>query len=236
MNSNWQKTARIVGALFIIAIVASILGGMLIDSIIGEPDYLTDTVSNETTVIIGVVLELINGIAVIGIAVGMFPIFRKQNESLALGYVAFRIIEAVIIVAAFIAPLTLIALSKEYSTVGPSEAVQFPAIGGTLISVREKLVGQILGIFFSIAALIFYYLLYQLDLVPRFITIWGFIAVVAVFTWNFLEFIGFSISVGIVFGLPIILNELFLGIWLIIKGFNLSKIESMTNSNIQLQP
>ena len=95
MNSNWQKTARIVGALFIIAIVASILGGMLIDSIIGEPDYLTDTVSNETTVIIGVVLELINGIAVIGIAVGMFPIFRKQNESLALGYVAFRIIEAV---------------------------------------------------------------------------------------------------------------------------------------------
>ena len=90
-----QKTARIVGALFLIAMVTSLVGGFWLESIISAPDYLATVSANETQVVIGVLLELINGIAVIGIAVMMFPIFKKHDEALALGYVALRIIEAV---------------------------------------------------------------------------------------------------------------------------------------------
>lgn len=71
----------------------------------------------------------------------------------------------------------------------------------------------------------FYYLLYQTKLVPRWLSAWGLIAVVLVLTWNLLETFGISFNVGIIFGLPIILNEIFLGIWLIVKGFDASVIE-----------
>ena len=68
MNSN-KKTARIVGALFIIAMVTSLLGGIWLESILNAPDYLSSVSANETQVIIGVLLLLIDSAAVVGIAV-----------------------------------------------------------------------------------------------------------------------------------------------------------------------
>jgi len=65
-------------------------------------------------VILGVLLEPINGLCVLGIAALMFPLLRRDDEGLALGYVALRLIEAVLIVAAVISPLALIALSQEW--------------------------------------------------------------------------------------------------------------------------
>ena len=97
------------------ATVTFMIGSGLLDSILNAPDYLINVYQNKTQVIIGVFLEFIDAAAVVGIGVLMFPIFRKQDEGLALGYVAFRIIEAVIIFAAVVSPLTLIALSQEYS-------------------------------------------------------------------------------------------------------------------------
>ncbi len=89
MNSN-RKTARIVGALFLTAMVTSILGAGLIESVLDAPDYLTGVSANETLVIIGALLELVNGIAVVGIAVFMFPLFKKYSEALALGLRCFQ--------------------------------------------------------------------------------------------------------------------------------------------------
>jgi hypothetical protein len=65
--------------------------------------------------------------------------------------------------------------------------------------------------------LLFYYLLYQSKLIPRFVSVWGFIGVALMLALNFLEI---DMSVGMVLALPIILNEIFLGIWLIVKGLN----------------
>jgi hypothetical protein len=223
MNST-NRTARIVGALFLTAMVTSLLGAALIESILNAPDYLMNVSAKETQVVIGVLLELIDGTAVVGIAVMMFPIFKKDNEALALGYVAFRIIEAVIIITGVISPLILIALSQEYLTAGAPVASYFQTLGASFLTARAYLVGRMLGIFFSLGALLFYYLLYRSKLVPRFISIWGFIAVALVLAWNLLEIFGIRVSVGIILGLPIILNEIFLGIWLIAKGFNSSAI------------
>jgi len=225
MNTN-KKTAIIVGALFLIAMATSLLGGIWLESILNAPDYLITVSANETQVIIGVLLELINGVAVVGIAVMMFPLFKKHDEALALGYVAFRIIETVIIIAAVISPLSLIALSQEYVKVGAPDASYFQTLGISFLAARAHLVGLLLAIFFSLGALLFYYLLYQSKLVPRFISVWGFIGAALVLTWNLLETFGISISSGMILALPIISNEIFLGIWLIVKGFNPSAIAS----------
>jgi len=228
MISQEKRTARIVGALFLIAMVVSLVGAGLIEPILTDPDYLMNGAGLRAAVTSGALLELINGICVIGIAVMMFPLFKKFNEALALGYVAFRIIEAVIIFAAIISPLALLALSKEYLTAGAADGASLQALGPAFIAVRTILAGQILGIFFGLAALIFYSLLFQSRLVPRFISVWGLIAVVLILTWNLLELIGISVPGGLFLALPIILNEIFLGIWLIIKGFEPSTIPGET--------
>jgi hypothetical protein len=204
----------------------SLLGAALIETILSAPDYLVDVSVNRTQLILGVLLELVNGIAIVGIAVMMFPIFKKHDEALALGYVAFRIIEAVIIIAAVISPLTLIALSQEFVKAGATDASNFQAIGTSYLAVRSLLVGQMIGIFFSLAALLFFYLLYQSKLVPRWLSVWGLISVALVLTWNLLEIFGISISAGMLLALSMILNEIFLAIWLIVKGFNSSAIDS----------
>ena len=210
-----QKNARIVGVLFLVAMVASLFGGIWLESFLSAPDYLATIKENQSQVVMGVLLELINGLAVIGIAAGMFPIFRKYNEALAMGYVALRTIESAVIVAAVISPLALLALGQV-----PLEAATFGPLGESLLAVRSILVGQVTGIFFSLAALLLFYLLYKTSLVPRFISIWGLIAVALVLAWNLVELFGISVSFGMLLALPMILNEIFLAIWLIFKGFD----------------
>jgi hypothetical protein len=220
--ATYQQNARIVGALFLIAMVASLFGGIWLESFLSASDYLAAIKDNQSQVLMGVLLELINGLAVIGIAVGMFPIFRKYNESLALGYVALRIIESAVVVAAVISPLTLLAMGE-----GAVDASAFQPLGESLLAVRSILVGQVTGIFFSLAALLLFYLLFKTKLVPRFISIWGLLGVLLVFAWNLVELFGISVSIGMFLALPMILNEIFLAIWLMFKGFDQSAVSSL---------
>jgi hypothetical protein len=219
MNTH-KRTARIVGALFLIAMVTSLVGGVWLESILSAPDYLLTVSANETQVIIGVLLELANCAAVVGIAAMLFPILKEQSEALALGYAGIRVVEAAILSAAVISPLLLITLSQEYVAAGAPDAAYFQTLGTLVLAARAHLAGLLVPVFFSLGALLLYSLLYQSRLVPRFISVWGLIAVALLLTWNLLESFDVHISAGMVFGLPIILNEIFLGIWLIVRGFN----------------
>ena len=215
MHNKTKRNARIVGALFLIAMVTSLVGAGLIEPILGTPPSFPEISGRENLVLTGVLLELTNGLAVLGIAFLLYPILRKVDESLATGYVTFRIIESGIIVAAVITPL--VALSREFTATAPGT---YGAVGTALIAVRANLTGQLLGIFFSLGAFVLYGLLYRSQLVPRFISIWGLLAAVLIFAWNLLELIGVGIEFGMVLALPIILNEIFLGIWLLARGFD----------------
>jgi hypothetical protein len=209
-----------VGALFLIAMVTSLLGGVWLESITGETGYLAEISSQGTQVLLGVLLELINCLAVVGIAAALFPLMRKQNEALAAGYLGTRVVEAVVLSVAAISPLLLVTLGEEYLAAGAPDAAYFQTAGTLVIGARGHLASLLTPIFFSLGALLLYVFLYRSRLVPRFIPVWGFIGVAALFTWNMLEAFGLSISAGMVFALPMILNEIFLGIWLIFKGFD----------------
>jgi hypothetical protein len=225
MNTS-KGTARIVGALFLIAMVTSLVGGIWLESITTAPDYLTTVSANETQVLVGVLLELINCMAVVGIAATLFPVLKKQSEALALGYLGIRVVEAVILVVAVLSPLVLVVLSQEYVAAGASDASYFQTLGTLVMTVRAYIFDLLTALFFGLGAVLLYSSMYRSRLVPRFISVWGLIAVVALLAWNLLEAFGMSISAGMVFGLPIILNEIFLGIWLIAKGFNSSAVAS----------
>ncbi len=227
MDSN-RKTAIIVGALFITATVVSSLYYVILDPILNAPDYLVNVSENENQVIIGVLFYLINCAAVVVIPVLLFPIFKKHNEALAIGYLGSRIIESVTLIVGHISLLSLLTLSQEYVQAGAPDATNFQTLGTLLLSVIDW--AHLLGveIVFSLTALILNYLLYQSKLIPRFISVWGLIGATLLLAAGLLGMFGLSPSstISMFFNLPIALNEMVLAVWLIAKGFNPSAIAS----------
>jgi hypothetical protein len=224
MNTN-KKTAAIVGALFLTAMVASLLGGGLVESVIAAPNHFV-TSENETLLIAGMLLELVNAIAVVGIASMMFPIMKRYNETMAVGYLGFRLVEAVFCGMIVIAPLSLMTLSREYLKAGISD-IQFQVAGNLAVAERASVANLLVLIFFCVGAFLLYSLLYQSKLLPRFISVWGLVAVVSVLIINLLSLkLEIGMEISMIFALPIILNEIFMGIWLIVKGFNPSALSA----------
>ena len=221
MNTS-RKTATIVGALFLISYLGVIAGSALLEPLLSAPESLANLYQQKTQVMIGVFLELVNGIAVVGIAVILYPLLKRYSAGIALGYVSMRVLECSMQIAMDFSPLTALNLSQEFVKTDALEASSFLVTGSLLLAERES-ASLMLAIFFSAGGMLFYYLLYQSKLLPRFISVWGFIAVVLVLVMNLLEV---SMPLGLIFALPIILNELFLAIWLIVKGFNPSAIVS----------
>jgi hypothetical protein len=225
MSTN-RKTAIIVGVLFLASNVTFLLGAfVLVEPILGAPDYLTLVSASRTQVVLGALLELVNGIAYIGIAVLVFPILRQRFESMALWYVAFRIIEFVMQTLSDISPLKLVRLSEEFVRAGAPESSSFQTLG-TLLLAERYWAFQMVTIALILGALVFYYMLYRSRLIPRFISVWGLIAALAVLATAMLDTFGISPGVLEFLGVLMLLNELFLGVWLIVKGFNPSAIVS----------
>jgi uncharacterized protein DUF4386 len=223
MNNN-IKTARIVGALFIIATVAYSLSVVLLDPIIGGSDYLTKTSANENLVIIGAFLVLIDAVAVAGIAIAIYSVLKKHNEALALGYVGARIVESVLFSVNVITILTLLTLGQEFVEAGAPDASYYLTLGTVLLSAGEWAYLLGLGLAFTLSALILNYILYQSKLIPRWLSGWGLVGAALVFTNYLLQ--SFSINPVEILFLPIAVQEMVFAVWLIVKGFNLSKIAS----------
>jgi hypothetical protein len=222
MNTN-RKTARIVGALFLFSNVTFILGAVVfVEPILGAADYLSQVSANRAQVILGVLLELINGVAYLGIGVLMFPILKQRFESMALGYVGFRIIEFVMQTLSDLSPLSLLTLSEEFVRAGAPAASSFQALG-TLLLAERSWAFQMVSITFGLGALLFYTMLYQSKLIPRFISIWGLVGATVGLVNLVFDMFGVRI---LNLGFLMLLNELFLGVWLIVKGFNPSAIAS----------
>jgi hypothetical protein len=221
MNAN-RKTAIIVGALFFISYFGVFAGYAFLGPVLEAPDYLEKFHPNKIQVMTGVLLELVNGVAVLGIAVLLYPFLKHYGEGIALGYVGLRLLECAMQVAMDISPLSLLSLSRDFIQSGGSNASFFQLLGASYLADRAA-ASVMLLVFFSSGALLFYYLLYKSKLVPRFIPVWGVIALVLVVAMNILETEG---NIGMIFALPIMGNEIFLALWLIVKGFDPSVVDS----------
>ena len=223
MNTN-MKTARIVGALFIIATVAYSLSVILLDPILGGSDYLSRISANENLLIVGALLVLIDAVAVAGISIVIFPVLRQYNEALALGYVGARIGESVLFSVNAITILTLLTLSQEFVKAGTPDASYFQTLGTVLLAAGNWAYLLGLGLAFALSALILNFLLYQSKLIPRWLSSWGLVGAALVFV-NYL-FESFSIDPIEILFLPIAVQEMVFAVWLIVTGFNSSAITS----------
>jgi len=165
---------------------------------------------------------LIDAISVVFIAFMMFPILKKHNEGLALGYIGLRIFEAVVFIIGVISILSILTLSQKY-VAGALDASYFQALGTLLLGVYDWtwVVGPL--IFFALSTLPFYYLLYQSKLIPQWLSGWGLIGGILVTLYGLLAMFGISPDF---LAAPIAVQEMVLAVWLIVKGFNSSAIAS----------
>ena len=236
MNTS-RKNARWAGVFYIIATVAPILTfpfiGFLGGGVAGEPsaDYLVDLGANENQVVVGMLIELVWALAVVGIIVTLFPILRIYNEALARGFSALRFIEAISTVVSSIILLTLLTLSLEFAEAGFPDASYYQTAGTLLLAARDWafIIGS--GLIWSLSALILNYVLYQSKLIPRWLSGWGFVGA----TLSFAAYLSQSFGANpteLLF-LPIAVQEMVFAVWLIFKGFSSSAVASKsTNTEI----
>jgi hypothetical protein len=160
---------------------------------------LTYTITNNKT--LGIVTDIISGLAVIGIPLLMFPLFNtNKDKTLNYAYFTSRIFEGILMI-----------------------------IGGFLIlipsleSYRESIYQNVHIYFFIAGALFFNILFYRTLIIPRFISVWGILATIILFIITILKLFGINYTILDALLVPMILNEIFLAFWLIIKGFKLDK-------------
>lgn len=224
-----RKTAIIIGVLFLLGYVGVFLGSAFYAPILDAPDYLSNVFPDKTQVITGMLIELINDVAVIGIAVLLYPIFKVHSEAMALGLLGFRFMEAVLLVVSKVSVLTLIPLSEAYIAAGAPDASYFQALGTSALAQRYW-ANQMHTVFFILGALVFYVILYRSRFLPRFISVFGLIAIAALAAANLLgapaPTEGFQ--AGTILYLLIFLSELLVAFWLIFKGFEPSELASVS--------
>lgn len=226
MNAS-RKTAIIVGVLYIIGTVAGIFSLVFTGPILEEPDYLIQVSTNPNQIVIGALFVLTMGLALAMVPVMMFPILKRYNEALAVGYVVVRgALEAITDLAFAIGWLSLLLISQGYVKAIAAEAFYFQTLGDLVLQTHDQM-GHVLTIVFILGALMFYYVLYQSRLVPRWLSGWGLLAAIPYFISGVLGLFTLlhqmsTIQMALV--LPLAVQEMVLAIWLIVKGFNPSPV------------
>jgi len=213
---TYQKTATLVGSAFLFSNITFILGTIvMVEATLGSPDYLSLISASRAQIALGVLLSFANGLAYVGIAVLLFPILRPRFESLSLAYVGFRLIEFITQILADISPLALLTLAGDIDQTSVTQGL------GALLLAERFWAFQMLSLVFSLSALLLYAMLFRSRLIPGFISIWGLIAAALVALSTILGWFNPDLgqSLGMITGLPMLLNEVFLGIWLIVRGF-----------------
>ena len=206
----YQYLSQIIAVLLLITIFIYHIGDYLIQVV--EESTLSATTAHQLTW--AVLCNLVTGLAILLIPILMYPIFQKQNKSLAMLYTGLRAMEFVILIFSSIVLLTWMRLSRQSSLNQES----FQSIGDMLFAFHWTS-NSVLMLFFGMSALIFYTLLFQANLVPQFLSVWGVVAAILVIVETLFKYFGSTLGLGLFAYIPIGLNELVLSFWLIFRGF-----------------
>lgn len=233
MNSD-RKTAILVGVFFIIGTAAGVSSGVVTGPVLDGSDYLSRVAANESKIALGALLILAMGFPLAMIPVMMFPIFKRQNEILALGAIVFRgVLEAVTYMALAVYWLLLIPVSQEFVKAGAGDAATFQAMG-TFLTQAGYWTEHLLALVFTIGALMLYWLFYRTKLIPDWLSLWGFIGAILYFAapiFNMFDPQHPALFLGVKWGnlmAPLAIQEMVFALWMIIKGFNTDALASQS--------
>src|SRR2546425_8597921 len=216
-----RKTALVAGALYLLSFVS--IPTLFLYVPVHDPRYIVGP-GPDTGVILGGILEMIVALAGIGTAVALYPVVKRQNEGVALGFVGSRVLEGGAIFTGVVCLLSVVTLRQ--AGAGTDALVT----GHALVALYDRtfLIGQ--SFIPAVNALLLGSLLYRSRLVPRALPLLGLIGaplLVAADLAVLFDLIGRTSTPALVTALPIALWEFSLGVWLVVKGFKPSAITTL---------
>ena len=224
--NTMRRTALAGGVLYLMTFL-SIPRLALFGPVLDNPDYILGS-GSVTGVIVGIVLELIVAFAIVGTGVALYPILKRQNEGVALGFVSARVIETGIIAVGIISLLAVVTLRQDAAA--GTDAASLVATGQGLVAVQNLtfLIGQ--GLLPGINGILLGYLFYRSGLVPRIMPALGLIGGPLMISSVIGQLFGVNEQVStwsLIALVPIFLWEFSLGVWLVVKGFRPSAVAAL---------
>ncbi|HEY3609794.1 MAG TPA: DUF4386 domain-containing protein [Pseudonocardiaceae bacterium] len=220
--TSTRRTAVVAGVLFLVTHVTSVAALALYTPVLNNSDYIVGS-GPDTQVLIGALLEVVLAMANIGTAVMLFPVVKRQNEGVALGYVGLRTLESAVI-AVGVVPLLAVVTLRRNPVAGTI------AVGRAMVAFHNWtfLVGP--SLILGTNTVLLAYVLYRSGLVPRFIPVLGLVGGPLVFASGAAQLLGvyaqFSAwAAGT--AVPVFAWEICLALYLILKGFRPSALAGL---------
>ncbi|WP_337031521.1 DUF4386 domain-containing protein [Paenibacillus illinoisensis] len=228
-----RRNGIIIGIFYIVAAVTSVIAVISYEPVLSEQWYLSVANGFKTKVLFGVLNDLILVLTAVGTSVMLFPYLRRWNEQLALGYLCFRFMEAVLIAVGVVSILGLVQLSIYYEGNSLASIENLKELGYMLQAFHRwtSMLGP--NFMLGINTALYSYLLFRTRLVPRTLALSGIFTAILVFIAGLLEMFGIIEPLSTVKGviaLPVGVYELSLSVWLIAKGFDKKNLKKLVTN------
>jgi hypothetical protein len=232
---TYRTTARVVGAVYLAGFVVGLAGAGLFQSILGPTGAsanLPAVAASSMLVAFGAVLWLmaVAGDAAHGIL--MFPILKLHRERIAVGYLAFRILDATFIAVMVLFVLLQIPLANAFVNAAVADTAVLQAFS-TVLAQGQAYAYDMGMITLGISGLMLCYTLYRAKLLPGALAIWGLAGYAVIFVGMVSEIMGSGL--GLASSIPGGLWEAFVGVWLIVKGFSARGLAQLDKDTAQVE-
>ena len=217
--TSTRRTSVTVGGLLIVATSAAVAAAAVLPTLSG-PGFPTGVAGHPPEMAVAALLYLVAAGTSVGIAIALYPLLRESDAALALGSVVFRAIEAVFYTVGVVVLLSVLTLGDQFVSASPAGRAPIRALADTLLGLREH-ASLVAVLAFSVGALMYYVVFLHTRLVPRWLSVFGIVAVLLVVVACLLALFSNSDVTGYkVLLAPIFVQELVMAGWLLAKGFS----------------
>ena len=221
---TYRLNAIMAGALYILGTVGGVLSLVIAGDLVTGENVLVAIAAAPSRLTLGTFFILVMGLSLAAMPLFLYPLFRKDSEPLALGMLIFRgPLEGATYIATATAWLALGALSKELAAAGTQPA-SLQALANVVLQVSAR-TSNIATFVFIIGATCLYTSFFRTRLIPRWLSVWGLIGAVIFVSVDLLKFFGFN--PGDIFYMPLAVQEMVMGLWLVIAGFNQNAVRML---------
>ncbi len=213
-----RGNVRASGIFYLITFAASIPALILIGPALNDADYITSA-GQDNRVLAGSLLDFVNALTAVGSAVAIYPVLKRLNQSMALGFVISRMTEAAVIMSGVISLMAVVTLRQEHAG-GDVEGLG--VTGQALVAIRDWSFVFGPGFMPAFNALLFATLLYKSGWVPRWIPTLGLIGAPLLFSATTLNVFGYGNAAegpSLLAAMPIAVWEVSIGLYMTFRGF-----------------